>query len=165
MQTTPVLATPVGVAPETATMKAFVYQGPGEKSWQSMPVPVLRAPTDAIIRIEKTTICGTDLHILKGDVPTCTPGRVLGHEGVGVVEDVGSAVRTVRTPRATSASSTPGPAHTRAVSPGCTSVAAACAEGATTIDRIYHLDRGYDRMERKLGALGGQIERLTENSK
>ena len=92
MQTTPVLATPVGVAPETATMKAFVYQGPGEKSWQSMPVPVLRAPTDAIIRIEKTTICGTDLHILKGDVPTVEKGRILGHEGIGVIVDTGDAV-------------------------------------------------------------------------
>ena len=73
-------------------MKALVYQGPGKKALEDRPVPEITAPTDAIVRILKTTICGTDLHILKGDVPTCTPGRILGHEGVGVVEKTGSAV-------------------------------------------------------------------------
>ena len=92
MQATPVQATPAQVAPDTATMNALVYNGPGEKSWQAMPVPVLSAPTDAIVRVEKTTICGTDLHILKGDVPTVEKGRILGHEGVGVVVDTGTAV-------------------------------------------------------------------------
>ncbi len=62
-------------------MKALVYEGPGKKSLEERPVPKLGAPTDAIVKVTKTTICGTDLHILKGDVPTCTPGRVLGHEG------------------------------------------------------------------------------------
>jgi alcohol dehydrogenase len=74
------------------TMKALVYQGPGKKSLQDHPKPQITAPTDAIIKITKTTICGTDLHILKGDLPTCHPGRVLGHEGVGIVEKVGAAV-------------------------------------------------------------------------
>lgn len=77
-------------------MKALVYQSPGQKSWQDMPMPKLAKPTDAIVRITRTTICGTDLHILKGDVPAVTPGRILGHEGVGVIEQVGEAVSTFK---------------------------------------------------------------------
>jgi alcohol dehydrogenase len=73
-------------------MKALVYQGPGKKTLEERPKPDVAAPTDAIVKILKTTICGTDLHILKGDVPTCAPGRILGHEGVGVVDRVGAAV-------------------------------------------------------------------------
>ncbi|CAM3439216.1 Alcohol dehydrogenase [Bordetella sputigena] len=73
-------------------MKALVYEGVGRKSLQDRPVPKIDAPTDAIVRVTRTTICGTDLHILKGDVPTCTPGRILGHEGVGIVEDIGAGV-------------------------------------------------------------------------
>jgi alcohol dehydrogenase len=75
-----------------ATMKAFVYRGPGKKALEERPRPEITAPTDAIVKIAKTTICGTDLHILKGDVPTCQPGRILGHEGVGIVDTVGPAV-------------------------------------------------------------------------
>jgi alcohol dehydrogenase len=74
------------------TMKALVYRGPGKKSLEDHPKPDIKAPTDAIVKITKTTICGTDLHILKGDLPTCEPGRILGHEGVGIVEKVGPAV-------------------------------------------------------------------------
>jgi D-arabinose 1-dehydrogenase-like Zn-dependent alcohol dehydrogenase len=77
-------------------MKALVYQGPGSKSLQEMPKPALRDATDAIVRVTKTTICGTDLHILKGDVPTCKPGRILGHEGVGVVEPEDAATHRGR---------------------------------------------------------------------
>lgn len=73
-------------------MRALVYQGPGKKSVEERPKPQLQAATDAIVKVSKTTICGTDLHILKGDVPTCEPGRILGHEGVGVVESVGAGV-------------------------------------------------------------------------
>ncbi|MEF2070835.1 zinc-dependent alcohol dehydrogenase family protein [Consotaella aegiceratis] len=73
-------------------MKALVYQGPGRKSVENRPKPEVQAPTDAVVRLSKTTVCGTDLHILKGDVPTCDPGRILGHEGVGVVETVGAGV-------------------------------------------------------------------------
>lgn len=73
-------------------MKALVYHGPGRKAYEDHAKPVLIDPTDAIIRITRTTICGTDLHILKGDLPSCVPGRILGHEGVGVVESVGAAV-------------------------------------------------------------------------
>jgi alcohol dehydrogenase len=73
-------------------MKALVYHGPGKRSWEEKPKPTVQKPTDAVVRIAKTTICGTDLHILKGDVPAVTDGRTLGHEGVGVVEEVGSAV-------------------------------------------------------------------------
>lgn len=77
-------------------MKALTYQGPGEKSWAEVPTPVVDKQTDAIVRILHTTICGTDLHILKGDVPEVAKGTVLGHEGVGVVEAVGSAVRNFK---------------------------------------------------------------------
>jgi len=77
-------------------MKALVYHGPGKKSLDNCPKPELKSPTDAIVRVTKTTICGTDLHILKGDVATCDPGRILGHEGVGVIDAVGSAVTTFK---------------------------------------------------------------------
>jgi alcohol dehydrogenase len=73
-------------------MKALVYQGPGKKAWQEQPKPVIRETTDAIVKILKTTICGTDLHIMKGDLPEVESGRILGHEGVGVIESLGSAV-------------------------------------------------------------------------
>jgi alcohol dehydrogenase len=73
-------------------MKALVYVGTSKKSWEDRPKPVLDAPTDAIVRITKTTICGTDLHILKGDLPSCKPGRILGHEGTGVVDTAGPGV-------------------------------------------------------------------------
>ncbi len=75
-------------------MKALVYRGPGRKALEDCPKPEIKAPGDAIVKIVKTTICGTDLHILKGDVPTCTPGRILGHEGVGIVDSVGAGVTT-----------------------------------------------------------------------
>ena len=74
------------------TMQALVYHGPGSKSLDSVPKPTVLQSTDSVVRITKTTICGTDLHILKGDVPAVTEGRILGHEGVGVVEAVGAAV-------------------------------------------------------------------------
>ena len=80
----------------TATMNALVYGGPGQRAWQTKPKPILQAPGDAIIRITTTTICGTDLHILKGDVPSVTPGRILGHEGIGIVETVGTSVARFR---------------------------------------------------------------------
>jgi alcohol dehydrogenase len=73
-------------------MKALIYLGPAKKALEERPKPEIAAPTDAIIKIVKTTICGTDLHILKGDVPSCQPGRILGHEGVGIVDKVGAAV-------------------------------------------------------------------------
>ncbi|MDB5025282.1 MAG: zinc-dependent alcohol dehydrogenase family protein [Mucilaginibacter sp.] len=73
-------------------MKALVYHGPGKKSWEDKPQPAIKTPTDAIIKILKTTICGTDLHIMKGDVPEVTDGRIIGHEGVGIIEEVGSGV-------------------------------------------------------------------------
>jgi len=73
-------------------MHALVYYGPGQRSWEERPRPIVRDSTDAIVRITTSTICGTDLHILKGDVSSVTAGRILGHEGVGVVEETGSAV-------------------------------------------------------------------------
>jgi alcohol dehydrogenase len=73
-------------------MKALVYKGPGQKVLEDHAKPMISAPTDAIVKISKTTICGTDLHILKGDVATCQPGRILGHEGVGVIAEIGAAV-------------------------------------------------------------------------
>ena len=73
-------------------MKALTYHGPGKHSWEEVARPVVQDPTDAIVRVDATTICGTDLHILKGDVPEVAPGRVLGHEAVGTVEEVGGGV-------------------------------------------------------------------------
>src|SRR5687768_15719415 len=75
-------------------MNALVYHGPGQRAWESVPDPQIRVPTDAIVRIDTATICGTDLHILKGDVPTVAPGTILGHEAVGTIVEVGSAVTT-----------------------------------------------------------------------
>ena len=74
-------------------MKALVYHGPGRHSWDEVPEPSLQDPTDVIVQVDAVTICGTDLHILKGDVPTCEPGRVLGHEAVGTITAVGAGVR------------------------------------------------------------------------
>jgi alcohol dehydrogenase len=82
--------TAVGTAAQM--MKAFVYKGKGQKAFEDHAKPQIIDSTDAIVKIVKTTICGTDLHILKGDVPTCAPGRILGHEGVGVIDSVGAAV-------------------------------------------------------------------------
>jgi alcohol dehydrogenase len=76
-------------------VKAVVYHGPGQKAWEEVPAPTIVAPTDAVVRVDTTTICGTDLHILKGDVPAVTDGRILGHEGVGTVTHVGLAVSTL----------------------------------------------------------------------
>lgn len=76
-------------------MKAVVFNGPGERDIQEVPDPTILKPTDAIVRMEASTICGTDLHIVKGDVPAVRPGTILGHEGCGIVEKVGSAVVNV----------------------------------------------------------------------
>lgn len=76
-------------------MKALVYHGPGQRSWEEVPDPTVQDPEDAIVRVDAVTICGTDLHILGGDVATCEPGTVLGHEAVGTVEAVGDGVRNV----------------------------------------------------------------------
>ena len=77
-------------------MKALVYHGPGHKAWEDAPKPTIIDDTDAIVRVDATTICGTDLHILKGDVPAVTDGRILGHEAVGTVDAVGAGVKTVK---------------------------------------------------------------------
>jgi alcohol dehydrogenase len=76
-------------------MKALVYHGPGRRAWEAKPRPRVEKATDAVVRVTTTTICGTDLHILKGDVPTVTDGRILGHEGVGIVEETGPGVSRV----------------------------------------------------------------------
>jgi alcohol dehydrogenase len=73
-------------------MKALVYGGPGKRDWKEVPKPEIKEPTDAIVRVTAVTICGTDLHILKGDVPEVESGRILGHEAVGVVEQVGASI-------------------------------------------------------------------------
>lgn len=77
-------------------MKAVVFHGPGQKAWENVPDPKVIDPTDAIVQVDTVTICGTDLHILKGDVPAVTDGRILGHEAVGTVTEVGDAVTTVK---------------------------------------------------------------------
>ena len=76
-------------------MRALVYHGPGNKAWEEVSRPTLLDSTDAIVRVDAVTICGTDLHILKGDVPEVTDGRILGHEAVGTVEEVGTGVKNV----------------------------------------------------------------------
>jgi len=73
-------------------MKALIYHGPGKMTWEDAPMPKLNMATDAVVRMTKTTICGTDLHILKGDLDTVAEGRILGHEGIGIVEEVGPCV-------------------------------------------------------------------------
>jgi alcohol dehydrogenase len=93
------LSTQLEIArPETAaaTMNALVYHGPGKPSWEKHAKPKVQTPQDAIIRITTSTICGTDLHILKGDLPTVKPGRILGHEGIGIVDEVGDNVSSFR---------------------------------------------------------------------
>ncbi|MDX3803356.1 zinc-dependent alcohol dehydrogenase family protein [Streptomyces sp. AK04-3B] len=77
-------------------MKGFVFHGPGQSAWEDVPDPAVKEPTDAVVRVGAVTICGTDLHILKGDVPEVRPGTVLGHEAVGEIVEIGSDVRTVR---------------------------------------------------------------------
>src|SRR3954464_12640176 len=74
-------------------MKALVYHGPGAKSWEEVPDAAVQEPTDVVVRVDATTICGSDLHILKGDVPAVTDGRILGHEAAGTGEQVGMAVK------------------------------------------------------------------------
>lgn len=91
--------TPVQPAAGTdakSVMNALVYHGPNTKAWEEVPKPTLIDDTDAIVRVDATTICGTDLHILKGDVPAVTDGRILGHEAVGTVESVGAGVKNVK---------------------------------------------------------------------
>ena len=78
--------------PSAGTMKALVYHGPGKRAWEDKPRPAIQDPSDAVVRITTSTICGTDLHILKGDLPAVNDGRILGHEGIGVVEEVGPGV-------------------------------------------------------------------------
>ena len=79
----------------TGRMKALVYHGPGQRAWEETPRPTIQNATDALVRITTSTICGTDLHILKGDLPSVATGRILGHEGIGVVTEVGTAVTAV----------------------------------------------------------------------
>ena len=114
-------------------MKALVYHGPGQRAWESVPDPTILDPTDAIVRIDSSTICGTDLHILKGDVPESTPGTILGHEAVGTV--VEAAPRLRRSRRAIVCSSRASP---RAVAAGSarrvtTASAPAAAAGSSAI--------------------------------
>jgi alcohol dehydrogenase len=79
-------------ATSAGTMHALVYHGPGQPSWELHPRPSIQAPTDVVVRITTSTICGSDLHILKGDVSTVAAGRILGHEGIGVIDEAGAAV-------------------------------------------------------------------------
>ena len=94
MTTTELQSAPAITAARSAatTMKALVYHGPGKRAWEDKPRPAIQEPGDAIVRITTSTICGTDLHILKGDLQSVTDGRILGHEGIGVIEEVGAGV-------------------------------------------------------------------------
>jgi alcohol dehydrogenase len=86
------MKSPTNGSNNATTMKALVYQGPGSRVWEDRPKPTIREATDAIVRVTMTTICGTDLHILKGDLPDVANGRILGHEGVGIIEEMGTGV-------------------------------------------------------------------------
>jgi carbon storage regulator CsrA len=86
------MKTPASDGNNKTSMKALVYQGPGRRAWEDRTKPTILQATDAVVRITTTTICGTDLHILKGDLPTVTSGRILGHEGVGIIEELGTNV-------------------------------------------------------------------------
>ncbi|HSP27361.1 MAG TPA: alcohol dehydrogenase catalytic domain-containing protein, partial [Ilumatobacteraceae bacterium] len=90
----PTPASPAGTS--TATMHALVYHGADRKAWEEVPKPVVVDDTDAIVRVDATTICGSDLHSLTGDVPAVTDGRILGHEAVGTVEAIGAGVKNVK---------------------------------------------------------------------
>ena len=90
----PILKQPVAAGlTNVGLMKALVYHGPGQKAWEDVPDATISEPTDVVVKIDTTTICGTDLHILHGDVPAVTDGRILGHEAVGTVTEVGDAVK------------------------------------------------------------------------
>jgi alcohol dehydrogenase len=91
------VAQPAIAVGSVGVMNALVYQGPGRRSWESRPRPTILDRGDAIVRMTTSTICGTDLHILKGDVPSVTAGRILGHEGVGIIDAIGPGVSTFRT--------------------------------------------------------------------
>lgn len=78
---------------QSANMKALVYNGVGKIAVEDRPKPIVKSPSDAVVKLTRTTICGSDLHIIKGDVPSVAPGRVIGHEGVGIIEEVGSDVK------------------------------------------------------------------------
>lgn len=88
-------ATPIQSGNPSATMKALVFHGPGAMAWEEVSRPAVSADTDAIVRVDLTTICGTDLHILKGDVPAMAAGRIIGHEAVGTVQEIGAGVKTL----------------------------------------------------------------------
>ena len=88
----PLADTTTKILSPSSTMKALVYHGPGKRAWEDKPRPTIQNPGDAIVRVTTSTICGTDLHILKGDLPAVTDGRILGHEGIGIVEQVGAGV-------------------------------------------------------------------------
>jgi alcohol dehydrogenase len=78
------------------TMEALIYNGVGKCKLVDKEIPRLSGGLDALVKMQRTTICGSDLHILKGDVPTCTPGRTLGHEGIGVIEEIGQEVKNFK---------------------------------------------------------------------
>jgi alcohol dehydrogenase len=97
MSTTVIVSTKKASSPENKTiMKALVYGGPGKIEYKEAPKPEIEKPTDAILKIVKTTICGTDLGILHGKTPSCKPGTTLGHEGVGIIEEIGASVRNFK---------------------------------------------------------------------
>jgi len=89
--------TSAATAGDGTSMKALVYHGPGKMAWEDRRRPTIQNADDAIVRITTSTICGTDLHILKGDLPSVTEGRILGHEAVGVIEQVGAGVSEFHT--------------------------------------------------------------------
>ena len=109
-------------------MQALVYHGPGQKAWEEAPKPTIMDDTDAVVHVDAVTICGTDLHILKGDVPAVTDGRILGHEAVGTVESIGAGVKNVSVGAGSSSRASPRAA--RVVSAATVAMASASVAAA-----------------------------------
>jgi len=110
-------------------MQALTYLGPGKRALEARPKPLIQAATDAIVRVTATTICGTDLHILKGDVPTVTAGRILGHEGVGIIEEVGASVSTFKAGHMFLFPASPLAGNAQTARKACTHIARTAADG------------------------------------
>ena len=112
-------------------MKAVVYGGPGQRSWTDVSEPKIVDPRDAVIQVDAVTICGTDLHILKGDVPAVQPGRILGHEAVGTVVDIGGGVTGLVEATASSPPASPPVASAPTAARVTTASAAMAAAGSS----------------------------------
>ena len=149
-------------------MKALVYHGPGQRSWDTVPDPTLQDPTDVIVRIDSSTICGTDLHILKGDVPEVNEGTILGHEAVGTIVEIGSAVTTLAAATACSCRASPPAGAVASARKGTTGSARAAVAGSSAISstalqaeyaRVPFADTSVYKVPARLSRRAGSVPR------